>query len=225
MAGQIFIVSGPSGSGKTSIVEHLLASVPDLLFSVSYTTRGPRPGEQEGREYFFVSREEFEAMKARGDFLEHAQVFNHYYGTHRRVLVDAERAGKDLVLDIDVKGAQQVKRKLPPAVAILILPPSWQELERRLRARGLDSPEDIQRRLERARQEVESCATYDYVVINRDLSKACAQVEAIVRVERQRLAGETPGPAELVAQAEAARKDATVSQVSAILETFGARAK
>ena len=217
-----FIVSGPSGSGKTSVVQHLLQNVPRLLFSVSYTTRAPRAGEQNGREYFFVRPEEFEQMIARQELLEYAHVFGHYYGSHRSVLEEAARQGKDLLLDIDVQGAQQVKTCLPDAVAIFVLPPSWQELEHRLRARGLDAPEAIQRRLERAREEIElSYNIYDYLVVNRDLTETCAQVEAIVVSERARGGGQAPPP-QAAAQATAARKEATKSQVSAILETFGA---
>ena len=214
-----FIVSGPSGSGKTTIVDHLLARVPNLLFSVSYTTRAPRGGEQDGREYHFVRPQEFEQMIARDELLEYARVFGEYYGTHRRVLDHAAREGKDLLLDIDVQGAQQVKSRLPAAVAVFVSPPSRQELERRLRARGQDAPDVIQRRLQRAREEIESYGTYDYLVVNRDLADTCAQVEAIVLAERARRAGQA-SPAD--AQAAAARREATKSQVSAILESFGA---
>jgi len=217
--GQCFIVSGPSGSGKTTIVDHLLSRVPNLLFSISYTTRPPRGGEQNGREYFFVQPQEFEQMIARDELLEYARVFGQYYGTHRCVLEQAAQAGKDLLLDIDVQGAQQVKARLPEAVAVFVSPPSRQELEHRLRARGLDAPDVIQRRLQRAAEEIRSYGTYDYLVVNRDLADTCAQVEAIVLAERARLSGQS-SPAE--ARAAAARREATKSQVSAILETFGA---
>jgi len=217
-----FIVSGPSGSGKTSVVQHLLAKVPRLLFSVSYTTRAPRAGEQNGREYYFVRPEEFERMIARQELLEYAHVFGHYYGSPCSALEDATRQGKDLLLDIDVQGARQVKAALPDAVAVFVLPPSWQELEHRLRARGLDAPEAIQQRLQRAREEIEaSRAIYDYLVVNCSLEETCAQVEAIVTTERALRAGQAPPPP-VAAQAAAARKEATKSQVSAILETFGA---
>lgn len=217
-----FIVSGPSGSGKTSVVQHLLSTVPRLLFSVSYTTRTPRAGEQNGREYHFVQPEEFQQMIARRELLEYAEVFGHYYGSHRDALDEAARQGSDLLLDIDVQGAQQVKERLPDAVAVFVLPPSWQELEHRLRARGLDAPEAVQRRLRCAREEIElSPNIYDYLVVNRSLEETCAQVQAIVVAERARRSGqESPPPA--AALAAAARKDATKSQVSAILETFGA---
>ena len=216
-----FIVSGPSGSGKTTVVDYLLKYVPRLLFSVSYTTRAPRGGEQNGREYFFVQPQEFEQMIARDELLEHAQVFGQHYGTHRRVLDRAAREGRDLLLDIDVQGAQQVKARLPAAVAILLIPPSAGELERRLRDRGLDAPEVIQRRLQRSREEIESYGTYDYLVVNRDLADTCAQVEAIVLAERAERRGQ-PAPPKAAARAAAARREATKSQVSAILESFGA---
>lgn len=223
--GQIFIVSGPSGSGKTTVVAHLLKALPDLVFSVSSTTRAPRAGEQQGRDYRFVSRKEFEAMIDRDELLEHADVFGHLYGTPRRGLAEARRQGKDIVLDIDVQGARQVKRRLAVAVAILVLPPSWQELERRLRARGLDQPETIQRRLERARAEIEKYDTYDYLVVNRRIEETCALVEAIVADERSRRCGDGTARLgeEVRARAATARKEANLSQISAILETFGAR--
>ncbi|MGH9787282.1 MAG: guanylate kinase [Candidatus Acidiferrales bacterium] len=216
-----FIVSGPSGSGKTTVVDYLLKRIPDLLFSVSYTTRAPRGGEQNGREYFFVQPQKFEQMIARDELLEYARVFGEHYGTHRRVLDQAAREGKDLLLDIDVQGAQQVKSRLPAAVAVLLIPPSADELERRLRARGQDAPEVIQRRLQHAREEIASYGTYDYLVVNRDLADTCAHVEAIVLVERASRRGQPPPP-NADARAAAARREATKSQVSAILESFGA---
>ncbi|MFQ5662933.1 MAG: guanylate kinase [Terriglobia bacterium] len=222
----VFIVSGPSGVGKTTLVEHLLKTPTDLMFSVSYTTRAARPDEKHGRDYWFVSREIFEDMIRRGEFLEYADVFGSLYGTHRRVLGEAAQQGKDLVLDIDVQGARQVKAKVAEAVAIFLLPPSAPELERRLRARGLDALKIIRQRLEHARQEIESYDAYDYVVVNRTLAEACAQVEAIVVAERQRRA-HRPLPAialqEAAARAAAARKEANRGQISAILETFEAQ--
>lgn len=225
--GRLFIVSGPSGSGKTTVVEELLKSVPNLYFSVSYTTRAPRSGEQEGREYHFVDREEFEAMAARDEFLEHATVFGDLYGTPRSALDQAHAAGRDIVLDIDVQGARQVKERLPEAVAVLLVPPSAQELERRLRQRGQDTAEIMHRRLQRARGEIQRYHDYDYLVINHDIGEACAQVEAIVLAERGRSAAgaKASNAGEVEARAARARKQAQEKQVSAILESFGATAE
>jgi guanylate kinase len=186
----VFIVSGPSGSGKSTLVEKIL-ELPGMMWSVSCTTRPPRRTESDGKWYNFVSEAEFERMIERGEFLEHAQVFGKYrYGTPRRWLDEASAHGKDLVLEIDVQGAGQVKMKLPAAVAIFILPPSRQELEKRIRARGQDSDEEIKRRLERARQELEQYRGYDYLVINDDLARAGREVQAIAlgvrcRVDRK----------------------------------------
>ena len=199
--------------------------IPALLFSVSYTTRSPRAGEQNGREYWFVSREKFKAMIAGGEFLEYALVFDSYYGTHRGVWEKAEREQLDLVLDIDVQGAAQVKKKIPDAIGILLIPPSAQELERRLHARELDSAEVIQRRLAMAHREIERYQQFDYLVVNGDLSEACAQVEAVVRVERQERGHDTSGVSEeeegLAAEAW---REANLDKLSGILKTFGAGA-
>ena len=219
---QLFIVSGPSGSGKTTVVERLLKDVPDLLFSISCTTRAPRAGEQNGREYHFISKDEFEAMLVRDELLEHANIFGEYYGTPRGNLAEARRRGKDLLLDIDVLGARQVKGKLPEAVAILLVPPSAQELERRLTARAQDRPEVIRKRLDRAREEIEHYHSYDYLVVNRALEETCRSVTAIVAAERARRSGGR-GDADMAARAEAARKDNNKTQISAILESFGAK--
>lgn len=224
--GQLFVVSGPSGSGKSTIVAHVVRTVPDMIFSVSYTTRPPRAGEQDGRDYRFLTRAAFEQMLARSEFLEHAEVFGNYYGTHQNVLAEAARQQKDVVLDIDVEGTRQVKSRLADAVAVLLLPPSAQELEQRLRARALDTAEGMRQRLERARHEIENYNIYDYLVVNRVLAETCAAVESIVQSERLRRAGRPPGPGEArdwEARAAAARRDNNKSQVSAILETFGAQ--
>jgi guanylate kinase len=176
----VLIVSGPSGSGKSTLVEKIL-ELPGTLLSVSCTTRPPRKTESSGKWYNFISEEEFRRMVERGEFLEHARVFGrHSYGTPRKWLEEARARGLDLVLEIDVQGAAQVKQKLPSAVAIFILPPSRQELEKRIRARGQDSEEEIARRLERARQELERYREYDYVVVNDDLERAGREVQAIV---------------------------------------------
>ena len=180
----VLIVSGPSGSGKSTLVEKIL-ELPGTLLSVSCTTRPPRKTESAGKWYNFISEEQFQQMIARGEFLEYAQVFGrHWYGTPRRWLEEARARRLDLVLEIDVQGAIQVKKKLPTAQAIFILPPSRQELERRLRARGLDSEEAISRRLEQARQEMERYAEYDYIVINDDLERAGQAVQAIAQGAR-----------------------------------------
>src|SRR5262249_23542161 len=158
-----------SGSGKTTLVERLLRDVPGLHFSVSYTTRAPRGQEQDGKQYYFVTRDEFREMIARDEFLEYAEVFGNYYGTARHFLDDAAHAGKDLLLDIDVQGAGQVKKKISGAVSIFILPPSRQKLESRLRHRGEDSEEVIRKRLLDAGREVYGYEQYDYILINDQL--------------------------------------------------------
>jgi guanylate kinase len=182
----VFIVSAPSGSGKSTLVNRVMSDVRDLMFSVSYTTRIPRGTELEGHNYRFVSREEFEVMIARGEFLEWAEVFGNYYGTHRGILEEATAAGRDLVLDIDVQGARQLKGKIPEAVTIFILAPSKQILEHRLRARGEDRDEVIERRLKEAAEEIRNYGTYDYVLINSDLEESVAVLSGIVRAERAR---------------------------------------
>ncbi len=152
----VFIISAPSGSGKSTLVNKIRQSVPNLEFSISYTTRKPRGAERNGCEYFFVTREQFEEMIRKGEFLEHAEFDGNYYGTARRFLNQAKEAGKDLLLDIDVQGAEQIKRKLPDAVSIFIMPPNRSELEQRLRKRSLDAEDVIQRRLDAATREIES---------------------------------------------------------------------
>jgi len=186
MSGIIFIISAPSGSGKSTLTNELRRIVPNLEFSISYTTRPPRGSEQSGREYFFISREEFERMNRENEFLEWAEVFGNYYGTHRGVLEQAQAEGKDLVLDIDVQGARQLKCQIPEAVTVFILAPSRQILEQRLRARSEDREDVIERRLRAAAEEIRNYQTYDYVVINRDLADSDATLGAIVRAERVR---------------------------------------
>ncbi|MFB3826976.1 MAG: guanylate kinase [Bryobacteraceae bacterium] len=182
----VFIISAPSGSGKSTLVAHLLKNVEGLLFSVSYTTRKPRGLEKKGESYVYISREEFESRIANGEFLEWAQVFGNYYGTHAGILERARREGKDLVLDIDVQGARQLKCKIPDAVSIFILAPSREILEQRLRARGEDAPEVIARRLREAAEEIRNYQAYDYVLVNEDLEKSDAMLAAIIRAERVR---------------------------------------
>src|SRR5262249_43551358 len=158
----VFIISAPSGSGKSTLVSRLLTNVSGLMFSVSYTTRKPRGAEVNGQNYHFITRSEFEAMLERDEFLEWAEVFGNYYRTHCCVLGDARRLHNDLVLDMDVQGARQLKRKIPEAVTVFILPPSRQILEQRLRARGEDGDEVIERRLREAAEEIRNYQAYDY---------------------------------------------------------------
>jgi guanylate kinase len=182
----VFIISAPSGSGKSTLVARLLANVPGLMFSVSYTTRTPRGAEKDGEDYRFVSRADFEARIARGEFLEWAEVFGNYYGTHRGILEEARALGKDLVLDIDVQGERQLRGQIPEAVTVFILAPSRQILEQRLRARGEDRDDVIARRLGKAAEEIRNYNQYDYVLINRDLTESDAILSAIVHAERVR---------------------------------------
>jgi guanylate kinase len=183
----VYIISAPSGSGKSTLKEKLLADVPGLLFSVSYTTRKPRGKEVEGQSYHYISEDEFERRLANGEFLEHATVFGKCrYGTHRRFLDRAQAQGEDLVLDIDVQGARQLKSRYSEVVTIFVLPPSKQVLEERLRARGEDTGEEIQKRLQAAAEEIRNYSAYDYVLINRDKDEAGAVLSAIVLAERVR---------------------------------------
>ncbi|HWP83665.1 MAG TPA: guanylate kinase [Terriglobia bacterium] len=226
MSTGVFIISAPSGSGKTTLVERLLREVPQLLFSISYTTRPPRKNEQNGRDYFFVSREEFEKMIAEQGLLEWAEVFGNYYGTARRFLEQARQTGQDLLLDIDIQGARQVKEKLPEAVTIFILPPSRQVLEQRLRARSQDTEAAIARRLENARREIHGYVSYDYVLINEDLDQSARCLRSIVLSERARRNGAAAGTAAGEAEkarpiAEACRRERLVRQIQPILESFG----
>jgi len=175
----ILIVSGPSGSGKSTLVRRLL-ELPGTMLSISVTTRPPRAGEKDGQWYHFVSDQEFQRMVGRGEFLEFASVFGlHNYGTPKRWLDEARAQKKDLVLEIDVQGAEQVRQRHPESVAIFIVPPSREELEKRIRARGQDNNDEIARRLDRARLEMEHYVDYDYVVINEDLEQAGDAVRAI----------------------------------------------
>jgi guanylate kinase len=180
----VLIVSGPSGSGKSTLVQKIL-ELPGMLLAVSCTTRAPRKTETAGKWYNFVSEAEFQQMVARGEFLEHAQVFGkNWYGTPRKWLDEALAQGKDLVLEIDVQGALQVKGKVPRSVAIFVLPPSATDLERRIRERGQDSEDEIGRRLERARQEILNYNKYDFTIVNDDLDRAGRDVQAIALASR-----------------------------------------
>lgn len=180
----VFIISAPSGSGKSTLVSRLMSEVRGLTFSVSYTTRKPRGSEVEGEAYHFISRDEFEARLGQNEFLEHADVFGNYYGTHISSLQDARNKELDLVLDIDVQGAAQLKKRIPDAVTIFVLAPSREILEQRLRARSQDSGEVIRRRLADAAREIQNYNLYDYVLVNNDLNLAAETLKSIVRAER-----------------------------------------
>jgi guanylate kinase len=180
----VFIISAPSGSGKSTLVSRLMSEVRGLTFSVSYTTRQPRGSEVDGEAYRFISRPEFEARLAQNEFLEHANVFGNYYGTHISTLEDAKNKEVDLVLDIDVQGAAQLKKRSPDAVTIFVLAPSREILEQRLRARSQDSDEVIRRRLADAAREIQNYNLYDYVLVNNDLNLAAETLKSIVRAER-----------------------------------------
>ncbi|MEO8735197.1 MAG: guanylate kinase [Edaphobacter sp.] len=218
MAGILFIISAPSGSGKSTLVSQLRTLVAGLDFSISYTTRAPRGSEEDGREYHFTSRGEFERMVAAGDFLEWSEVFGNYYGTAVSALDHARVAGKDLLLDIDVQGAMQMMKKLPEAVSIFILPPSPQVLEMRLRNRSeaehVTSEMVIEGRLAEARNELKRIGDYKYALVNDVLDQAVAEMRAIVLFER----GVRDGAQ---AMAASCRTDAASPRLSAALETFG----
>jgi guanylate kinase len=218
MAGILFIISAPSGSGKSTLVAQLRTLVEGLDFSISYTTRSPRGSEENGREYHFASRDEFERMIAAGDFLEWAEVFGNYYGTAVSALGHARDAGKDLLLDIDVQGAVQVMKKLPEAVSIFILPPSPEVLEMRLRNRSeaehMTSETVIEGRLAEARNELKRIGDYKYALVNDVLDQAVAEMRAIVLFER----GVRDG---VQAIAASCRTDAASSRLSSALATFG----
>jgi guanylate kinase len=188
MAGILFIISAPSGSGKSTLVNEVRKQLTGIEFSVSWTTRPPRGSEQDGREYHFASREEFEGMVAAGQFLEHAEVFGNYYGTARASLELARREGHDLVLDIDVQGAAQVRASMPEAVSIFVLPPNPKVLRTRLRnrsrAEGVEDEAEVYRRLSAATREIENYREYGYILVNDILDRAVAQLEAIVQAER-----------------------------------------
>lgn len=222
----IFIISAPSGSGKSTLVTSVRSAVADLDFSISYTTRPPRGSERDTVEYFFVSREEFERMIARGDFLEYANVFGNYYGTARRFVEDAQRAAHDLLLDIDVQGASQIKAKLPEAVSIFVLPPSRDELERRLlrrsEAEGMPNQEIISRRLRTATKEIENWQKYDYILVNDRLEESIDKLKGIVLAERLRRSGKPPASEQLgiLGAAEACRRQQAATRIQGTLDSF-----
>ncbi|WP_338884070.1 guanylate kinase [Xenorhabdus sp. TH1] len=191
--GTLYIVSAPSGAGKSSLIQALLKTQPlyDTQVSVSHTTRQARPGENHGEHYFFVTVDEFQNMINHDEFLEYACVFGNYYGTSRKVIEDTLASGVDVFLDIDWQGAQQIRQKMPIARSIFILPPSKEELLRRLRGRGQDSEEIIAKRMAQAVAEMEHYNEYDYVIINDDFNTALADLQSIIRTERLRLDRQT----------------------------------
>ncbi len=223
----VFIVSAPSGSGKTTLIDRLREAVPELVFSVSYTTRERRGQEQNGREYYFVSRDEFQGMVERGELLEWAEVYGGYfYGTPRRFLDEAVELGWDLLLDIDVLGHEQVKKQFGErAVSVFIAPPSRPELEKRLRLRGLDSEQMIGRRLARAAREIQDYWKYDYTVINDDVERASERLNSIVLAERWRRRGDGRAAETDLARwqevAKSCRQEAVRAHMEPILKTFG----
>lgn len=190
MSGRLFVITAPSGAGKTSLIDALVREDPSLQLSTSYTTRAPRPGEKSGVDYHFVDEPTFLAMRDRGEFLENAEVHGFRYGTAKRVINDALARGEDLILEIDWQGARQVRALYPDCVGIFILPPSIEELERRIRARGQDSEAVIRRRLDNARGEMDHAGEFDYAIINKDFDTARRKLAEVIRAERAKPASE-----------------------------------
>ena len=184
MSGRLFVISAPSGAGKTSLIEAVMHEDPRLKISVSYTTRAPRPGEKNGVDYHFVDEATFLAMRERGEFLESAEVHGNRYGTSKKVILDAVERGEDLILEIDWQGAQQVRKLYPGCIGIFILPPSVEELERRMRARGQDSDAVIRRRVENAREELAHAGEFNYAIINKDFETAKRELADVIQKER-----------------------------------------
>ena len=187
MSGCLFIVSAPSGAGKTTLVSGLIAADPIVKKSVSYTTRTPRPGEENGRDYHFVTDEQFRRMQGDGEFLETAHVHGNLYGTSKRAVENDCSVGNDVLLEIDWQGARQIRKLQPDAVAIFILPPSIEALEKRLRGRGQDTAEVIAKRVSAARGEISHVGDFDYVIINEEFNRAAQDLISIIRAERLRL--------------------------------------
>jgi len=184
MSGKLFVITAPSGAGKTSLIEAVMREDPSLKISISYTTRQPRKGEQDGVDYHFVDEPTFRQMHERGEFLESAEVHGYHYGTAKRVIGEAMARGEDLILEIDWQGAAQVRRLYSGCIGIFILPPSVEELERRMRARGQDSEAVIQRRVQNAREELSHAGEFKYAIINKDFDTAKQELAAILRKER-----------------------------------------
>lgn len=227
LAGILFIISAPSGSGKSTLVNQLRSLVTGLEFSVSYTTRAPRGSEQPGREYHYTSRSRFQEMVKQGEFLEWARVFDNYYGTAFRSLTDAQAAGKDLLLDIDVQGATQVREKIPDAVSIFVLPPNPDVLAMRLRnrsrAEGSLDEQEIERRLAKAKGEIENYRQYRYILVNDILDQAVESLTAIVIAERARRHGTPPDPetARMMQLADKCRQANATDRLYPVLSSFG----
>ena len=220
----VYIISAPSGSGKSTLTNEILKLVPNLVFSISYTTRALRGSEQNGKQYHFVSMDEFDRMVRDGEFLEHANVHGNCYGTSRQFLREAGRGGNDLLLDIDVQGAAQIKKNLTDAISVFVVPPDRKTLEWRLRNRGENREEDIQRRLQDAKREIEEYDKYDYVLINDQLEKSIERLQAIVLSERLRRDARTLSNEEaaIVARAERLRLANLKEKVQPILASFRA---
>jgi guanylate kinase len=227
LAGILFLISAPSGSGKSTLVNQLRSLVDNLEFSVSYTTRAPRGSEQEAREYHFISREEFQKMIDADEFLEYADVFGNYYGTARHSLTDAFAKGKDLLLDIDVQGASQVRQRMPDAASVFLMPPSPQDLAYRLRnrsrAEGAVDVGVIERRLAKARQEIENYREYGYILVNDILDRTVEEMAAIVSSERMvhKPGPYTPEEERLKDIAERCRQRNSDARIKPVLQAFG----
>lgn len=218
----VYIISAPSGSGKSTLANELLKLVPNLVFSISYTTRAVRGSEQNGKQYHFVTMEEFERMVRDGEFLEHANVHGNCYGTSRQFLREAGKSGQDLLLDIDVQGAAQIKQNLTDAISIFVLPPDRETLEWRLRNRSENREDEIQRRLQDARREIQEYDKYDYVLINDQLEKSIERLQAIVLSERLRRRQQAFSEEEnaIVQRAERLRLANLKEKVQPILASF-----
>jgi guanylate kinase len=223
----LFLISAPSGSGKSTLVNRIRSLVKGLDFSVSFTTRAPRGSERDGFEYHYVSREEFQRMIDQGEFLEWAEVFGNYYGTAVRSLINARSAGKDLLLDIDVQGAAQVRERVPDAVSIFVLPPNPDVLATRLRSRSLAEGSnfagEVDRRLAKAREEIENYRRYSYILVNDSLDHAVEDLSDIIFAERAKCAGRPldAEAARVIESAEQCRQSKATDRLRPVLRSFG----